>query len=108
MDTDGDIVYTFYGTNQGNSLRKVIEGLNGFYQEAKNKGVTFRFISSAATGYGEDLIKSALNLDYGIVETMAHLSGAQYVDPEVSFVLDIGGQDMKSIFTATESYRISN
>ncbi len=99
MDTDGDIVYTFYGTNQGNSLRKVIEGLNGFYQEAKNKGVTFRFISSAATGYGEDLIKSALNLDYGIVETMAHLSGAQYVDPEVSFVLDIGGQDMKSIFT---------
>lgn len=99
MDTDGDIVYTFYGTNQGNSLRKVIEGLNGFYREAKNKGVTFRFISSAATGYGEDLIKSALNLDYGIVETMAHLSGAQYVDPEVSFVLDIGGQDMKSIFT---------
>lgn len=99
MDTDSDIVYTFYGTNQGNSLRKVIEGLNGFYQEAKNKGVTFRFISSAATGYGEDLIKSALNLDYGIVETMAHLSGAQYVDPEVSFVLDIGGQDMKSIFT---------
>lgn len=99
MDTDGDIVYTFYGTNQGNSLRKVIEGLNGFYQDAKNKGVTFRFISSAATGYGEDLIKSALNLDYGIVETMAHLSGAQYVDPEVSFVLDIGGQDMKSIFT---------
>lgn len=99
MDTDSDIVYTFYGTNQGNSLRKVIEGLNGFYREAKNKGVTFRFISSAATGYGEDLIKSALNLDYGIVETMAHLSGAQYVDPEVSFVLDIGGQDMKSIFT---------
>lgn len=99
MDTDGNIVYTFYGTNQGNSLRKVIEGLNRFYQEARDQGVTFRFLSSAATGYGEDLIKSALNLDYGIIETMAHLSGAQYVDPEVSFVLDIGGQDMKSIFT---------
>lgn len=99
MDADGDIVYTFYGTNQGNSLKKVIEGLSRFYEEAREKGVTFRFLSSAATGYGEDLIKSALNLDYGIVETMAHLSGAQYVDPEVSFVLDIGGQDMKSIFT---------
>ena len=40
-----------------------------------------------------------MNLDFGVVETMAHLSGAQYIDPEVSFVLDIGGQDMKSIFT---------
>lgn len=99
MDTEGDIVYTFYATNQGNPLKKVVEGLNGFYNEARQKGVTFRFLSSAATGYGEELIKSALNLDYGIVETMAHLSGAQYVDPEVSFVLDIGGQDMKSIFT---------
>lgn len=99
MDAGGEIVYTFYGTNQGNPLKKVIEGLNGFYAEARDKGVTFRFLSSAATGYGEELIKCALNLDYGIVETMAHLSGAQYVDPDVSFVLDIGGQDMKSIFT---------
>lgn len=98
-DIDGNIVYTFYGSNQGNPLKKVIEGLNQFSKETKEKGITFRFVSSAATGYGEDLIKSALNLDYGIVETMAHLSGAQYVDPEVSFVLDIGGQDMKSIFT---------
>ncbi len=99
MDTNGNTVYTFYGPNEGNPLKKVIEGLRIFYNEAKEKGVSFRFISSAATGYGEDLIKSALGLDYGIVETMAHLSGAQYVDPKVSFVLDIGGQDIKSIFT---------
>lgn len=99
MDENAHIVYTFYGNNQGNSLKKAVEGLKQFYKEAEEKGVSFRFISSAATGYGEDLIKSALNMDYGIVETMAHLSGAQYVDPEVSFVLDIGGQDMKSIFT---------
>jgi len=98
IDVDGNIVYAFYDSNQGNPLKKVVEGLSKFYEEAQTNGVTFRFISSAATGYGEDLIKSALNLDYGIVETMAHLSGAQYVDPEVSFVLDIGGQDMKSIF----------
>ena len=98
-DDEENIVYTYYAANEGNPLKKVIEGLNKFYKEATDKGVNFRFISSAATGYGEDLIKSALNLDFGIVETMAHLSGAQYVDPNVSFILDIGGQDMKSIFT---------
>ena len=99
MDEDENLVYTFYASNKGNPLKKVVEGLELFYREAAEKNVSFRFISSAATGYGEDLIKSALGLDFGIVETMAHLAGAQYVDPDVSFVLDIGGQDMKSIFT---------
>ena len=98
-DQDNHVVYTFYDSNEGNPLKKVIEGLQQFYDEAKREGFTFRFISSAVTGYGEDMVKSALNLDYGIVETMAHLSGAKYVNPKVSFVLDIGGQDMKSIFT---------
>lgn len=102
MDTDCNLVYNYYAGNEGNPLKKVLEGLNLFYEEAKEKGINFRFLSSAATGYGEDLVKSALNLDFGIVETMAHLSGAQHVDPEVSFVLDIGGQDMKSIFTNKE------
>ena len=102
MDENENIVYSFYAANEGNPLKKVIEGLNGFSREAAEKDVSFRFVSSAVTGYGEDLIKSALNLDYGIVETMAHLSGAQYVDPKVSFVLDIGGQDMKSIFIHNE------
>lgn len=100
MDAETKILFTFYGGNEGNPLKKVVEGLNKFKQEATEKGVAYKFLSSAATGYGEDLIKSALGLDYGIVETMAHLSGAQYVDPEVSFILDIGGQDIKSIFTA--------
>lgn len=106
MDKDANIIYRFYGGNEGNPLKKVIEGLDKFYKEADEKGVKYKFLSSAATGYGEDLIKSALGLDYGIVETMAHLSGAQYVDPQVSFILDIGGQDIKSIFT--ENGLISN
>jgi predicted nucleotide-binding protein (sugar kinase/HSP70/actin superfamily) len=55
-------------------------------------------LSSAVTGYGEELLRTALGIDYGIVETMAHLAGAQYIDPQVSFILDIGGQDMKSMF----------
>ncbi|SHF69464.1 acyl-CoA dehydratase activase [Dysgonomonas macrotermitis] len=99
MDADTNILYTFYGSNEGNPLKKVVEGMEQFQQKAAEKGVNYKIISSAATGYGEDLIKSALGLDYGIVETMAHLSGAQYVDPKVSFILDIGGQDIKSIFT---------
>lgn len=98
-DEDSNIVYNYYASNKGNPLQKVVEGLRAFQKEAAEKKITARFVASAATGYGEDLIKSALNLDFGIVETMAHLSGAQYVDPDVSFVLDIGGQDMKSIFT---------
>lgn len=98
MDANANIIYKFYDNNEGNPLKKVIEGLNLFYKEAKEKGVKVQFLSSAATGYGEDLIKSALGLDFGIVETIAHLSGAQYVDPNVSFILDIGGQDIKSIF----------
>ncbi|MDR1120995.1 MAG: acyl-CoA dehydratase activase-related protein [Dysgonamonadaceae bacterium] len=98
MDEEASVVYQYYAGNEGNPLKKIVEGLHHFYAEMQEKGVSFRFLSSAATGYGEDLIKSALNLDYGIVETMAHLFGAQYVDPDVSFILDIGGQDMKSIF----------
>ncbi|WP_255489671.1 acyl-CoA dehydratase activase [Dysgonomonas sp. 25] len=100
MDKDANIVYKFYGNNEGNPLKRVNEGLAQFFEEAEKKGVNVKFLSSAATGYGEDLIKSALGLDFGIVETIAHMSGAQYVDPNVSFVLDIGGQDIKSIFIA--------
>lgn len=98
MDADANIIYKFYGNNEGNPLRRIVEGLANFYKEAEAKGVKVKFLSSAATGYGEDLVKSALGLDFGIVETIAHLSGAQYVDPKVSFILDIGGQDIKSIF----------
>lgn len=99
LDENERLIYTFYAPNKGNPLKKAIEGLERFYREAEEKGVSFNFAASATTGYGEDLIKSALGLDFGIVETMAHLSGARYVDPDVSFVLDIGGQDIKSIFT---------
>jgi predicted CoA-substrate-specific enzyme activase len=98
MDEWAQLVYTFYEKNEGNPLKKAVDGLSRFYDEAEAKGVRVNVLSSAATGYGEDLIRSALGLHHGLVETMAHLSGAQFVDPEVSFVLDVGGQDMKSIF----------
>lgn len=98
MDADANIIYRFYDGNEGNPLKKVMEGLSLFFDEAEKKNIKINFLSSAATGYGEDLIKSALGLNHGIVETIAHLSGAQYIDPNVSFILDIGGQDIKSIF----------
>lgn len=99
IDSDFNIIFSYYSNNDGSSIRKVVEGLKSFYNEADKNNTKYSFLASASTGYGEELIKSALGLDYGIVETMAHLAGAQYVDPNVSFILDIGGQDIKSIFT---------
>jgi predicted CoA-substrate-specific enzyme activase len=98
MDEGAHLIYHFYAKNEGNPLKKAVEGLQQFYTEAEEKGVIVHILSSAVTGYGEDLIKAAFGIPYGMVETMAHLTGARYVNPDVSFVLDIGGQDMKSIF----------
>ena len=98
IDDKQHVVFQYYANNNGDSLKKVIEGLSNFYTQAKEQNVEVKILSSAVTGYGEDLIRSALNIDYGIVETIAHLTGAQFIDPDVSFILDIGGQDMKSIF----------
>jgi predicted CoA-substrate-specific enzyme activase len=98
MDPSDNIIFSFYDSNRGNPLKTVMRGLRQFTDEANEKGVTVNILSTAVTGYGEDMVKSALNIDHGIVETMAHLTGARYVEPDVSFVLDIGGQDMKSIF----------
>jgi predicted CoA-substrate-specific enzyme activase len=100
MDDADNIVFNYYTTNEGNPLKKAVEGIKKFNKLCIDKNIKIQFLSSAATGYGEELIKAAFSLDYGIVETMAHLSGAQYVDPDVSFILDIGGQDIKSIFTS--------
>lgn len=97
-DSDGAVLYKSYANNDGNPLLKVEEALRMFYEHVESVGAQVTFRGSAVTGYGEDLIKAALNLDNGIVETMAHFKAAQYVASDVSFVLDIGGQDMKSIF----------
>lgn len=98
IDNRSRLLYHSYGPNQGNALRKVVRGLTEFYLKASEKGAKINIKQAAVTGYGGDLIRSALNLDHEIVETMAHLKGAQYINPQVSFILDIGGQDIKSIF----------
>ncbi len=94
----GDIVFTNYRLNLGNPIKAVADGLNALKQEAALRGAELEIVGSCSTGYGEELIKAAFALDSGIIETMAHERAAASLMPDVSFILDIGGQDMKAIF----------
>ncbi len=89
---DGGLLYTYYASNGGNPVAVVLEQLKEIYRRFGDR-VTIR--GSAATGYGEDLIKNAFNIDLGLVETVAHYRAAAHFNPEVDFIIDIGGQDMK-------------
>ncbi|MBP3268816.1 MAG: 2-hydroxyglutaryl-CoA dehydratase, partial [Ruminococcus sp.] len=89
---DGRILYHYYASNQGQPLDKISEQLKVIY-EAMNPAITIK--GSAVTGYGEDLIKAGLSIDHGIVETVAHFKAASYFCPDVDFIIDIGGQDIK-------------
>lgn len=98
LTTDGDIVFTNYRLNLGNPIGAVADGLRALQEEAKHQKAELDIVGSCSTGYGEELIKAAFNLDDGIIETMAHYRAAASLMPDVSFILDIGGQDMKAIF----------
>ena len=89
---DGGILYSHYGANLGDPVTVVREKLIEMYEQF---GDRIKIRASAVTGYGEELIKNAFNADYGLVETMAHLAAAQHFEPEVDFIIDIGGQDVK-------------
>ncbi len=93
-----DIVFTNYRLNLGNPIGAVADGLRALKEEAAHAGAELEIVGSCSTGYGEELIKAAFNLDSGIIETMAHERAAASLMPDVSFILDIGGQDMKAIF----------
>ncbi len=98
LDDDSNIVYSFYGNNNGDPIGTVRKGLSKFMEQAEDKGAEIYIKGGTSTGYGEDLIKAAFKLDEGIVETMAHYIAASDMAEDVSFILDIGGQDMKAIF----------
>lgn len=95
LTTDKEIVYSHYGPNNGNPLQSVVDIMKDIYNKMPQ---TAKIGGSCITGYGEALIKAALNFDEGEVETIAHYKAARYFNPEVSFILDIGGQDMKCIY----------
>ena len=92
MDKDNRMLYSYYGNNKGNPLNLTVEILKDIYSKLP-EGAVIR--NSAITGYGEELIKAALGVDVGEVETIAHYKAAKLFLPDVDFILDIGGQDMK-------------
>ncbi|MBR1439705.1 MAG: 2-hydroxyacyl-CoA dehydratase, partial [Lachnospiraceae bacterium] len=91
---DGSLLYSFYSNNNGSPLKTAIRSIQEIYSLLP-EGV--KIVRSCSTGYGEALIKAALMLDEGEVETIAHYYAAAFFDPEVDCILDIGGQDMKCI-----------
>ena len=88
------MLYTFYSSNEGNPIEVVRKILKEIY-EILPKGV--ELVHAGSTGYGEALIKSAFKMDVSEVETISHFTAAKYFKDDVSFILDIGGQDMKAI-----------
>lgn len=89
---DCRILYSHYQSNNGQPLDVIINKLKEVYELG---GGRLKICGSAVTGYGEDLIKSAIKADFGIVETVAHFKAALHFNPKVDFIIDIGGQDIK-------------
>lgn len=92
MGTQNEILYTYYGSNNGNPLQSVIDATSELYEKLPER---IQIVQSGITGYGESLIKAALKIDVGEIETVAHYRAAREFLPDVDFILDIGGQDMK-------------
>lgn len=94
MSEDGEILYSHYGSNEGSPLDMAIKILKDIYKKMPKDAY---IASSTVTGYGEDLIKKSLRIDSGEIETIAHYKAAKFFSPNVDFILDIGGQDMKCL-----------
>lgn len=94
IDDKGNLLYTHYSSNEGKPLEVVIDIMNEIYNILPPNS---KIVSSTVTGYGEGLIKKALKIDYGEIETIAHFKAAKFFNKDVDFILDIGGQDMKCL-----------
>ena len=91
IDNDANILFESYRPNLGNPIPLVKETLLKLYQEHPG----LQIASVTTTGYGEELVKNAFHCDRGLVETVAHFTAAKHFLPDVDFIIDIGGQDMK-------------
>ncbi|MFZ1777283.1 MAG: acyl-CoA dehydratase activase, partial [Lactococcus raffinolactis] len=94
IDDEGNILFEHYGSNNGDPLDSVLTVVTNLYREMPDD---VYIAKSAVTGYGEQLIKAAIKVDIGEVETMAHYKAAEFFRPGVDFIIDIGGQDMKAM-----------
>ncbi len=91
---EGEILYSFYASNEGNPLKSVVSAVKEMYGKLHP---SIEIAYTAVTGYGEHLIKAALNVDSGEIETVSHYKAADFFLNGVDFIIDIGGQDMKSM-----------
>ncbi len=91
LNSDGELLFSKYLPSRGNP----VEIIKAFLEEVYSINPDLDVVSSAVTGYGEDIIDNAFSVDYGIVETIAHFTAAKYFMPDVEFIIDIGGQDIK-------------
>ena len=94
IDGEGAILHTYYSSNEGSPLKSTVKALKELYRLMPKKA---RIVNSTVTGYGEGLLKAALSVDIGEIETISHYKAAEFFCPGVDFILDIGGQDMKCL-----------
>ena len=95
IDDSGKLLYSYYGPNQGNPLSAALKVLEEIYAR---RGPDLKIRTTAVTGYGSALLMAGLRADIDEVETVAHLAAARFFEPEVDFILDIGGQDIKCLY----------
>lgn len=98
MDEQENILDSFYASNEGEPLKIAKEALLAMYRRYKEAGVELEIIAVGTTGYGEMLFAKAFSAECHVVETVAHAKAANKYVPDASFILDIGGQDMKAIW----------
>ncbi len=92
LDEEGNLLYHYYSPSKGNPITLFLEQLKKIRELC---GERIEIVGSAVTGYGEELMRTAFGVDIGIVETVAHYTAAKNFNPQVDFIIDIGGQDIK-------------
>ena len=98
IDENEQVTDTFYANNQGEPLKVVREGLLALAEKYEKMGIQLEVLGLGTTGYGEQMLSAAFHADYHTVETVAHARGCRRFFPDATFLLDIGGQDMKAIW----------
>ncbi len=92
ISEDNKLLYSYYNSNQGDPVEVIKGELIKIYELCDNK---IKIAGSVVTGYGEELVRKAFGIDAGLVETLAHYTAAKQFNPNVDYILDIGGQDIK-------------
>ena len=100
---DGEVIDSFYASNEGEPLAIARDALIALRDRYASAGIQLDIAGVGVTGYGEDLFASAFSADCHTVETVAHARAARAFVPDASFILDIGGQDMKAMWSKTAS-----